>query len=76
MSLDLNYKAGRVLGTLGDLICISLDFTKNLEQFLVTSGPSGPYMYGCLFFKKMCLNLETFGTFGTSYVCLYILLKS
>ena len=73
MSLDLNYKARRVLGTLGDLICISLDLTKKLEQFLEISGLSGPYVYGCLFFKKTCLNL---GTFETSYVSLYILLKS
>ena len=49
-----------------------LDLTKKLEQFLETSGPSGPYMYGCLVFKKICLNLGTFGTFGTSYVSLYI----
>ena len=50
MSLDLNCKGGRVLGTLRDLICISLDLTKKLEQFSETLGPSGPYMYDCLFF--------------------------
>ena len=33
-----------------DLISISLDLTKNLEPLL---GPSGPYIKGYLFFKKI-----------------------
>ena len=40
----------RDLRNLGDLISISLDLTKNLEPFL---GPSGPYIYGYLFFKEI-----------------------
>ena len=54
------------------LIGISLDLTKKLEQLL---GPLGPYMYDHAFFKKTNLNLGTFETFVTSYMCLYVLLK-
>ena len=55
------------------LISISLDLTKKLEQSLgpsESSGPSGPFMYGYLFFKIDCLNLGTFRTFGTLYIFL------
>ena len=62
---------------LQNIICISIDLTKQLQQF---SRPSGPSMCGNLFlrqiFLKNCLNLAAFGTYGTSYLSLSILLKS
>ena len=42
-------------GPWGDLISLSLDYTKGLEQFLKASGLSESYIYDYLFLKKLVL---------------------
>ena len=49
------------LPDLCNLISISLDLAKNLEQYLQTSGTLEPYMDAYLFFKNFILTLGPLG---------------
>ena len=100
MHMGISFFKKKDLRDFRDLICISLDLTKKLEQFLDLRDLvcmvtyffkklfkswdlrdlrdlicMAIYFFFFFFFLKIWFNLGTFGTLGTSYFSLYVLLN-